>query len=102
MNDAMGQPPKIGGLGLIESMSGVNDALDGFCTIRAVGEVDGRTVSLIGQIDPTTVRELAMQFLESAEASESDSIVAKELIETVGLPMEQSLMFIAALRARRA
>jgi hypothetical protein len=81
----------------IEVRSGVNDKLDGFITV-IVTTGDGRM--LLGQIDAATMRDMAMQFLEVAEAAEQDA-AAFRCIRKLELPEELAAAIIAELRDSR-
>lgn len=94
--------PLIGVADMVECISGVNEKLEGFVTVRCTGNADGRHVTLLGQIDPAQARGLATQYMEVAEAAESDQHVFRELVETIGLDDETAGQFIARLRHRRA
>ncbi len=74
--------------------SGVNEKLEPFCIVR----LNDRAA---GQLSPAEVRAMALQWLEAAEAAESDALVVAELVETVGLDMPTAGQFIMALRKRR-
>lgn len=93
-------------LATIETLSGTaDDGPDagaarwrGFVTVTAVA-VDGSR--LAGQVDPATCRELALSFLEAAEAAEQDAAVFAELHGTAGIPIELVAAIVTALRNRR-
>lgn len=70
----------------------------GFCTVEAVAD-DGSTWA--GQLDPATLREMAMQFLECAEAADQDAIVFTMLTRDIGLEPQQAGGFVAAMRKER-
>jgi hypothetical protein len=70
----------------------------GFVTITAES---GNDDVMTGQLDPGEVRDLAMQFLEVAEAAEQDRIVMTMLTRDVGLPVEVAINFIAKMREER-
>lgn len=95
------KPPIIGDSISVEMASGLNEKLEGFVQIRCEGEANGATVLLLGQLPPQNVREMALQWLEIAEAAEQDQIVARELVEGLGLPQNAALGFISSLRERR-
>ena len=79
----------------IHITSGVNEKMEGFCTI-SVNNGD-----LLGQLDPAEVRKMALQWLEAAEGAETDSIVFKMLSE---MELEPHVIggFIARMRDLRA
>lgn len=90
---------QLGELASIEVESGLSDKTHAaFVVVRATG-VDGSV--LYGQIDPTTMREIAHNYLAAAEAAESDAAVFAELTETLELDPAVAAAFIAALRNRR-
>lgn len=74
--------------------SGVNEKLKPFCTVR----LNDRAA---GQLAPHEVRAMALQWLEAAEAAESDALVVRELVDTVKLDLPTAGQFILALRNRR-
>lgn len=74
--------------------SGVNEKLEPFCVVR----LNGRGA---GQLSPAEVRAMALQWLEAAEAAESDALVTAELVETAGLDLPTAGRFIVGLRRRR-
>lgn len=55
-----------------------------------------------GQMTPTEVRQMALGWLEAAEAAESDAMVMAEMMETVGVDQQTAGAFVAALRKRRS
>lgn len=71
----------------------------GFVTVEAMAE-DGR--QWVGQLDPETVRGMALQFLEVAEAAEQDAIVFTMLTRDIGLEPQAAGGFVAAMRTYRA
>ena len=81
----------------IDVRSGVNEAGEGFCTVIAHGQ-NGRM--MLGQLDPETVRTMALDWLGAAEAAETDAIVFR-LLREVGLPDEVVGNFVAKMRAER-
>lgn len=87
------------GLEGINIVSGVNvfDA-KGFCHIEAVLD-DG--TRFVGQLTPDEVRQMALGWLQAAEAAEHDAAVHAELTENAGLTFETAGQFILALRDRR-
>ena len=95
------------GLTKIEAVSGVAqhckdegpDEFVGFVTLRAVAS-DGSFMS--GQLDPQEVRQMALGFLEAAEAAETDAIVMRMLIRDVGSTDEIAATFVSEMRKYRA
>ncbi|HEV7536248.1 MAG TPA: hypothetical protein VGP90_11470 [Acidimicrobiia bacterium] len=85
-------------LARIDVRSGVNEAGDGFLTVIATTQ-GGRMI--LGQLDPATVRRLAMDWLEAAEAAEQDAAVLR-CIRKLGLPEELAGAVVAELRNSRA
>lgn len=61
--------------------------------------IDGKAS---GQLSPQQVREMALGWLEAAEAAESDSLVVRELMDGLGLKFEVAGQFLVALRERRS
>lgn len=90
------------GLTGVEVVSGTAQdgptAYRGFVTVRAVAE-DGSHMA--GQLDPAELRAMAMQFLQAAEAAESDAIVMTLLTRDVGLDQETAAQFIRRMRHER-
>lgn len=90
------------GLVHIEVVSGTAHDPDGlfrgFVTIRAVAE-DGSFMS--GQLDPTDVRKLALDFLSVAEAADQDAIVFRLMVNKVGMPAEVAGNFVMDMRNER-
>ena len=74
--------------------SGLNHKLRPFNTIHVNGHA-------AGQMTPAEVRQMALQWLEAAEAAESDALIVAELMETAGLDLQTAGAFIVALRERR-
>lgn len=74
--------------------SGVNEQLEPFCTVSVNGG------DLLGQLSPTEVRSMALQWLEAAEGAETDSIVWHLLAE---MDLSPSAIggFIGAMREKR-
>jgi hypothetical protein len=81
----------------IEVRSGVNEKGEGFLTVIATAG-DGRMI--LGQLDPATVRRMAMDWIESAEAAEQDAAVLR-CIRKLELPEELAGAVIAELRNSR-
>jgi hypothetical protein len=77
--------------------SGVNEAGKGFLTVAAhstAGHI------LIGQLDPTTVRTMALDWLGAAEAAEQDASTLR-VIRKLELPDEVAGLVITELRQSR-
>lgn len=74
--------------------SGVNDQLEGFCTVSINGG------DLLGQLTPKEVRGLALQWLEAAEAAEQDSLVFR-VAEQFGLERQHAAMMVTEMRKLR-
>lgn len=91
----------IGELSDIEMSSGVNDDHVGFVHIRAIGTIAGEPVVLIGQLDPATIRQHALAYLESAEAAEHDAALVRLLAE-LEMPDELIGHLIGNLRNQRS
>lgn len=84
----------------IHIASGVSqESGEGFCYVTAASP-DAEIV-LEGQLTPVEVRVMALQWLEAAEAAESDAAVVAELMETVGAPRDVAATFLVKLRKRR-
>jgi hypothetical protein len=90
----MGRPDELEG---IEVRSGVNDAGNGFCTIVVTA---GQGRMLLGQLDPAEVRQMALAWLETAEAAEQDAAVLR-VIRKLELPDELAGAVIKELRDSR-
>jgi hypothetical protein len=58
----------------IEVRSGVNDDGEAFCTV--VAKTKGGRM-LLGQLEPSELRALALQWLETAEAAEQDAALLR-------------------------
>jgi hypothetical protein len=90
------------GLTRVEVTSGTADDGDnhfrGFVTVRALAE-DGSF--MVGQLDPADVRQMAMQFLECAEAAEQDALVFLILTEKVGVPVNIVAQVVMDMRKAR-
>lgn len=82
----------------IDVVSGVNERGEAFVTITATDDKRGM---MLGQLPPETVRELAINFLACAEASETDAIVYRLLLGKFGLPIETVGQFVAEMREMR-
>lgn len=81
----------------IEIRSGVNEAGKGFCTVVVM--TSDKQI-LLGQLDPETVRGMALDWLSAAEAAESDSIVYRIFTE-LDMPPEAIGKFLVDMRDRR-
>lgn len=71
----------------------------GFVTIRAHaanGDI------LLGQLDPGTIRTMALQFLEVAEAADQDRIVFTMLTRDIGIDAAGAAIFVEKMREERA
>ena len=75
--------------------SGVNDQLEGFCTVSINGG------NLLGQLTPEEVRALAMQWLRAAEAAESDSLVFR-VAGSFGLGPKHAAVMVTEMRKLRS
>ena len=53
------------------------------------------------QLDPDDVRQMALSWLEAAEAAEHDAAVFNELHDGMGLEEQYCAVFISNLRGRR-
>ncbi len=86
----------------VEVVSGTaQDAPDkyrGFVTVRALDK-DGSV--MMGQLDPKTLRDMALQFLEVAEAAEQDAIVFTMLTRDFGLEVGKAGHFVSLMRKER-
>lgn len=81
----------------INITSGVNDKGEGFCSISVVTE-DKRI--FLGQLSPSEVRNMALAWLESAEAADQDAAVLR-CIRKLELPDQLGAMVIVELRNSR-
>jgi len=81
----------------INVVSGVNEQGEGFLTVSAT-TAGGRII--VGQLDPATVRTMAMQWLESAEAAEQDAAVLR-CVRKLELPDRLAGAIIHELRTSR-
>lgn len=90
------------GLVNVECVSGTAqdgpDEFRGFVTVRAQAE-DGSWMA--GQLTPTEIRQMAMQFLEAAEAAEQDAMVFRVLVRNVGAPTEVAAQVVMDMRRER-
>jgi hypothetical protein len=82
----------------IDVRSGVNEKGAGFITIVATTE---DKEFKMGQVDPKTLRGMALQFLEAAEAAETDAIIYKLLQNKFRLDLPAVAMFISEIREMR-
>lgn len=87
-----------GDLASIDLRCGVNEAGEGFITV-VVSTTKGRII--LGQLDPTTTRTMALQWLEVAEAAEQDAAVLRTL-RKLDLPDELAGLVVTELRNSRA
>jgi len=85
-------------LTVIELESGVNEQLEGFCSVRAIAE-DGTV--MYGQLDPATCRQQAQAFMEVAEGAVTDAMLVKLLTEDVGLDEATAGQVLVTLRGMR-
>lgn len=84
-------------LASIDVRSGVNEAGNGFLTIVATA---GDGTMWLGQLDPATVRRMAMDWLEAAEAAEQDAAVLR-CVRKLELPDELAARIVVELRESR-
>lgn len=84
-------------LAAVNVSSGVNEHGEGFLTVAA-SSADGTI--LIGQLSPTEVRGMALQWLEIAEAAEQDAAVLR-CIRKLQLPDKLAGAVIQELRSGR-
>lgn len=87
-------------LGYIEIESGVNPEGDPFCRVNIFTGQDGEQIAA-GQLTPTECRDMALKWLEVAEASEHDSAVFRFLVEKCNPDRDAAAHFIAAIRHHR-
>lgn len=85
-------------LGSVYVTSGVNERGAGFCSIAAHSRTGA--VILLGQLDPAEVRQMALAWLEAAEAADQDAAVLR-CIRKLELPEQLAGAVIAELRASR-
>lgn len=81
----------------IEIRSGVNNKLEGFCTI--VVTTEGNRM-LLGQLEPDVVRGMAMEWMSAAEAADQDAAVLR-CIRKLELPDELAGAIVTELRETR-
>jgi hypothetical protein len=74
--------------------SGVNEKFKGFCTVSINGG------DMLGQLSPPEVRRMAYDWLEAAEAAETDAIVC-QLLSEMDLPEQVIGGFLIAMRNKR-
>lgn len=95
-----GPGPLLGTLDSLGAYSGVNEAGDGFVTVRIEGEVDGRPVVLVGQLDPERTGGVGTDFHAAAEAARQDGATLRT-IRRLDLPIELAGRIVAELRRTR-
>ena len=76
---------------------GVNDAGEAFCSVTAV---TGDRRLFVGQLDTATVRRMAMDWLECAEAADQDAAVLR-VVRRLELPDELAGAVVIELRNSR-
>ena len=90
------------GLTNVEVVSGTaqdsETVFRGFVTVRAIAD-DGSMMS--GQLDPKTLRDMALNFLAVAEAAEQDAIVMTMLTRDVDLDLDAAARFVHMMRDER-
>lgn len=97
----MSEGALLGDLGGIEVENGVNEDGVPFLSVRATGEGRrGRSVALVGQLPPETVRTMAMDWLGAAEAAEQDAAVLR-VLRRLELPDELAGLVVTELRNSR-
>lgn len=84
-------------LSSIDIQSGVNEKGEGFLTIIAHAE---KGKMFVGQMYPKQVRDMAMAWLESAEAAEQDAATLR-VVRKLELPDQIAGMIITELRNSR-
>jgi hypothetical protein len=84
-------------LGYVEIESGVNPAGDPFCRINVYTGQDGEQIAA-GQLTPTECRDMALKWLEVAEAAEHDAAVFRFLLHLKPGDPEGATRFIGILR----
>ena len=85
-------------IGSIDVQSGVNDKGTGFIHIIVKTE-DDRII--MAQMSPKELRDLALRFLEAAEAAETDAIIYRLLQNKFKLDIPAVAMFISEIRDLR-
>ena len=81
----------------INITSGVNEKCVGFCTVSVITK-DKRI--FLGQLSPTKVREMALAWLEAAEAADQDAAVLR-CVRKLELPDELAGAVVIELRNNR-
>jgi hypothetical protein len=91
-----------GGLAGIEVMSGTTQdpsgAFRGFVTVTATS-AEGE--AWVGQLDPSEIRQMALDFIGAAEAAEQDAIVFSVATSELELSSRDAARFVLAMRGRR-
>ena len=87
-----------GDLAAIDVRDGVNENGEGFLTIIARSTTNR---VIMGQLDPTEARAMALAWLESAEACEQDAAVLR-CIRKLDLPDELAAAIATELRNGRS
>jgi hypothetical protein len=87
-------------LGYIEIESGVNPAGDPFCRINIFTGQDGEQIAA-GQLTPSECRDMALKWLEAAEAAEHDAASYRCMMADYDLSRNAAASFIAAIRHHR-
>jgi hypothetical protein len=77
--------------------SGVNEEGNGFLTVAAHST---KREIMVGQLDPETVRSMAMDWLGAAEAAEQDAAVLR-VMRRLELPDQVAGLVITELRESR-
>jgi hypothetical protein len=72
---------------------------EGFCKVTATAD-DGTV--MLGQLDPTAVRLMALGWLEAAEAAIHDAAVFQILTTKLDVKEDAAAMLVADLREHRA
>lgn len=93
---------RAGGLVGIEVHSGVIAEDEGGYSayVRVEARAEDGSV-LVGLLAPHLLRQMAMQFLEAAEASESDVNLFRVLVGKVGMAQSNVAMFVQMMRDER-
>jgi hypothetical protein len=81
----------------VDVRSGVNEQGEGFCTIVATSAAGQMWV---GQLPPSTVRRMAMDWIEAAEAAEQDAAVLR-CVRHLDLPDDLAGAIVIELRNTR-
>lgn len=88
----------LGDLSSIETESGISSTTRApFCIVRATNTAGD---IFYGQVPPAVLREMAIGFLRTADAAESDAAIYAQFAE-LGMPDEAVASFITGLRERR-